>query len=401
MVDQAESRVLSPGNRRLHLTFLDGLRGILAFYVVLFHVVAGGDQSLALDTFLLNFLRFGHEAVVGFIVLSGFVLALPMARWARQALPGELRGFFNRRALRILPGYYAALFLYPLCFLLVECLKYVTGEGADWGRIRGLFISADMLSHLFLLQNLSESWSSSVNLNPVLWSMSTEWWIYFVFALILLPMWRRFGVFSAACASMVLGLLPIASLSLGGPTLAGFPYLLGAFGLGMAGAALVCRNSEASEHLFRRWRVGMIAAASIASVLFCYIAVAASSIRMYYTTRWISDLLLAVIFSSFVVLATPVAAARHHTSGAIALTIRILESRPVVWLGQISYSLYLTHLTVWLTIRATLGLAPIKRIIHFPVDSLGINVLVLIPTLLLAAYGFHLLFEKPFLTRQS
>ena len=30
---------------RLHLTFLDGIRGLAAFYVLLFHIVANGDSK--------------------------------------------------------------------------------------------------------------------------------------------------------------------------------------------------------------------------------------------------------------------------------------------------------------------------------------------------------------------
>ena len=70
------------------------------------------DRSpIAAETDLLglltNWLLYGHLAVDVFIVLSGFCLMLPVAR-SGGALADGARGFFVRRARRILPPYFAA-----------------------------------------------------------------------------------------------------------------------------------------------------------------------------------------------------------------------------------------------------------------------------------------------------
>jgi len=379
--------------KRLHLGFLDGLRGFAALYVVLFHVVANGKGELLADTFLLNFLRFGHEAVVVFIVLSGFVLALPVSRSPQLAVSGGLSGFFKRRARRILPAYYAALFMLPLFFFAIKFLKYITGEGTNWNRITDNYINADMLSHLFLLHNLSPAWSTSIN--PVLWSLSTEWWIYFVFALILLPIWRRFGVFKAVLVSIVLGLVPTVMHLLDLPTLAASPHLLGAFGLGMLSAALLFSDS----HSFA-WHKILKVITPLVFIAFCFISIVIPSIRS--NSKWFTDFLVAIVCATFILFTAAAAINENKSRGLITTrVIQILESRPLSLLGRFSYSLYLTHLVVWAMLGITLNLAPVKRLVDFSLGPMPIRILILIPLLLISAYVFYLLFEKPFLRHRK
>ena len=252
---------------RFHLTYLDGLRGLSAFYVLLFHVIADGKEALSSDVSLFNFLRFGHEAVVVFVVLSGFLLSLQVVRSPQLELEGGLRGFFMRRARRILPGYYAALLLLPIFYLAIDSLKHFLGEGGNWTRTIGLIFSTDMVLHLFLLQNLSNTWTFSGDFNMVLWIVVTEWWIYFVFALVLLPVWRRLGATVATCGSIVIGLLPPAMQLLDWPTLTGCPHLVGAFGLGMMSAALVHKYNRSFQLAVPRMVLIIVMTLSIFSVL--------------------------------------------------------------------------------------------------------------------------------------
>ncbi len=81
---------------RVHLSFLDGIRGLASLYVVLHHVwlasfprQAGGSVcGICLDApDWSNWLKFGHLAVAVFIVVSGFSLAL-FSRAAWRPAPG-------------------------------------------------------------------------------------------------------------------------------------------------------------------------------------------------------------------------------------------------------------------------------------------------------------------------
>ncbi len=82
--------------------FIDGLRGMTAFYVVLHH--ASEEVTLTTDSrylsinheFLLSFFSFGHWAVDVFIVISGYCIFYP---WSGEKMP-ELRGGWKAYALR-------------------------------------------------------------------------------------------------------------------------------------------------------------------------------------------------------------------------------------------------------------------------------------------------------------
>jgi peptidoglycan/LPS O-acetylase OafA/YrhL len=384
-------------NKRLHFDFLDGVRGLSAFYVLLFHIVVDGKEGLIGETFFLNLFRFGHEAVVIFIVLSGFVLTLPVARSSVPNLSNGIKHFFRRRAKRILPGYYAALFLLPVYFFVVEVSKRLVGETTDWERIRTLFFSGDMFSHLLLVHNISSKWEGGIN--PVLWSMGTEWWIYFIFALVLIPLWKRFGPVTALAGSILLGMIPTVLLMFGLPTLYGFPHLLMGFGLGMASAILIC-----SQHYRQHndtWNTALNISALLSFLFFFLIMIYLPSIRLDPKTRFIPDLLVAIVCSGVIIKLSFVEIDGRAKSKILFSIKKILEFKPIKKLGEFSYSLYLTHLAVWSMIGITLHLAPVQAVVNVSVDPMPVRLFVVIPFLVLFAYGFYTIFEKPFLHRHT
>jgi peptidoglycan/LPS O-acetylase OafA/YrhL len=108
----------------INLQALDVLRGVLATYVVCGHARwllwcgYGTWVSTGPHPFWQNVIasasaavRYGHEAVIVFFVLSGFFIHLTASkRLAGSAIETfDLRGFFRRRARRLLPGYVVAL----------------------------------------------------------------------------------------------------------------------------------------------------------------------------------------------------------------------------------------------------------------------------------------------------
>src|SRR6478752_4047701 len=91
------------------LAGLDGVRGLAALFVVVNHVFLRAFPGYPVDRapFWAGWFIYGRFAVVVFIVLSGFSLALSPARRGWR-LDGISR-FARRRAWRILPAYWAAL----------------------------------------------------------------------------------------------------------------------------------------------------------------------------------------------------------------------------------------------------------------------------------------------------
>jgi peptidoglycan/LPS O-acetylase OafA/YrhL len=76
--------------------------------------------------------------------------------------------------------------------------------------------------------------------------------------------------------------------------------------------------------------------------------------------------------------------------------IRLLEAPAIVWLGAISYSLYLIHAPVLASLHV------VTRHIQLPaLPTLGVLIGLGVPLALLAAFGFHLVCERPFLARRA
>src|SRR5688572_16117214 len=105
-----------PEASRIHLLYLEGIRGWAAVFVALHHVwqfvVTRSDAHELPRWFTaMTVFKFGGYAVPVFIVLSGYCLMLPIARSTNSELAGGVRQFAVRRARRILIPYYAALAL--------------------------------------------------------------------------------------------------------------------------------------------------------------------------------------------------------------------------------------------------------------------------------------------------
>ncbi|MBR1732502.1 MAG: acyltransferase [Alloprevotella sp.] len=93
-----------------HYDILDGLRGVAALIVILYHVFECFDWSPAPR---------GYLAVDFFFVLSGFVIGYAYDdRWGCGLKPG---GFFRRRLIRLHPMVVLGALLGAVCFLLQGC----------------------------------------------------------------------------------------------------------------------------------------------------------------------------------------------------------------------------------------------------------------------------------------
>ena len=234
----------------LHVNYLDGIRGLAALYVLLEHVqltglgLIGADKpSAAAASPLQHFARllnssvlgFGHAAVDIFIVLSGYCLMLPVVHSFDHDLRGGIGGFFKRRAIRILPPYYAALMI----ALLVTISSGMFHQVSDW----------NLIAHLLLIHSLTPRWVFGIS--APLWSVAVEWQIYFVFALLLLPVWRRTSNAIFLTFALVLGLLPIYLMPTHWNLECSCSWYIGLFALGMvaAGGSVRFNSQTAARRL--------------------------------------------------------------------------------------------------------------------------------------------------------
>ena len=374
---------------RLRLDFLDGLRGLAALYVMFGHAFAlstfdGGSVSHEFSPLFVRLtqgLQYAHFAVGVFIVLSGFCLMLPVARSQSRSLQGGLTGFFARRARRILPPYYAALaFVVGILLLSHHFVKHAREGMAD--------LSAGcVLSHVFLVHNLFEKYSEA--LDKPMWSVGWEWQIYFLFALILLPIWRRTGAGFTVAAGFTLGFLPIVVLPRQDNLSWMNPWYVGLFALGMA-AAVVSSTEEYQDWRARTAAIRNVLLSVMALGFVALVNLAPGWLDLKY--YWISDPAIGLTTSLLIL------ACADRSAGAplVPGITRGLESRAAMWLGAVSYSLYLVHYPVLKKMRDVLDQHHVSR--HGDIAAIF---LIGIPLSLGLTYIFHRIFERPFMSGRS
>ena len=353
-----------------HLAYLDGMRGLAALYVVMYHaVVVYGD--LVPQRFLTRrFEPFMHGSigVTVFITLSGFCLMAPVSKTAALTLRGGVSGYLKRRAWRVLPAYYAALasaFVIPLMVSLVFRNTLAPGR-VTWIIFTG---AKDLALHIALLHNLSSH--TAQDILPPLWSVATEFQIYLVFAFLLLPAARRLGMTALMIAAAAASIVPFVLLPANHNCASACPWLLIAFAIGTVAASAI-RGS------LRSAAAPVIVAAAI-------IFFPDTAFPNGWSAYWIKqDIEVALLAGATMTMCV-------RSPGIIIR--RILEWKPLVWLGISSYSLYLTHYLVLAAIRVLwLGNSPMRPMLK-PTFSLIIGV----PLAILFSRGFYRLFERPFM----
>ena len=148
----------------------DLLRVLAAWAVGAFHI---WQQSWYSGAAPAHWLRAGSVGVDWLVLLSAFCLFLPWANAAAQGRPLPLTRpavFYRRRAVRLLPAYYASL-LFSLVLALYR---------AGWSRTLGI----DLAAHLTLTQQLFPQSYLATRLNGVTWTLTVFALFYLVFPLL-------------------------------------------------------------------------------------------------------------------------------------------------------------------------------------------------------------------------
>jgi peptidoglycan/LPS O-acetylase OafA/YrhL len=366
----AGAPVAGPPRPAERVHWLDGVRGVAATFVVVHHMwsaVWPTTQPVNLGPWWLGWLLYGHMAVATFIVVSGFSLALAPLRDGGR-LSGGIRRFLRRRAWRILPAYLAAL---VLSIAITALLLEPDLSPAQIARTFGVYG--------LLLQDAV----GSPNPNFALWSIAVEWQIYFVFPLILL-IGRRTSIVTAAASTFLVVILAHQAAAMGGvlDKIYGLtPQFLALFTLGVLAVWLGRRATATSM------RGPLLATAILGLGGFVVLAATQGSEWVAARFFWMDLLFGTGIAAVFTLM----------YSGALGSLRRVLSSRPLMWLGLFSYSLYLIH-------------EPLTRVFQkyifgpldlSPVATYGVSLALGLPAILALAYGFHLVFEAPFLHQRG
>ncbi|HVX35953.1 MAG TPA: acyltransferase [Hyphomicrobium sp.] len=301
---------------------LDLLRGAAALAVFFCHVrgaafvefgaLPASQKTTAVATFF-ALTRMGHEAVLVFFVLSGFLVG-------GSAINRALQKQFDARAYAIDRATRIFIPLIPACILTVVIGSLALNSKPDWLQV-GLNIVG-----------LNEVFGATLTINAPLWSLASEIWFY-VFAGAAAYSLSKRGINVTASVALLCAIAILAN--------ARILYLL----FWCLGAASIFALS---------WRhKGAIALVGLLSFLIgCAIYEADAPSRSFTNIvvmpAWISEMLVSI----GVCLALP-----FLCSSKLSGVLKPI-CKPVLYLSRMSYSLYLIHypincaLDIWLP-RAT------------------------------------------------
>lgn len=360
---------------RIRLEYVDGLRALTALYVLIHHEwreiwpYEFHRPPPGMLLYLTGWLNFGHLGVSAFIVISGFCLMLPVLR-NQGVLPGTIRQWLVRRGWRILPPYYAAL---GLSLLLGKSL-ISQATGTIWDGSLHLD-RANIISHLLLVQDIY----GPTRINYVLWSIATEWHIYFIFPLLLL-LWAAAGPRNATVIVTVVSYVVYLLLHAVGIEPAWFavvPQYVALFAFGMLAATIVTSQESRWVRLRTSIRWELVAAAMLV-VVCVYLALFGDHEYVY------ADYAMGLSVAALLILCG---------RGSNSSLRTLLSFKPLRWVGTFSYSLYLIHAPLiqllWQYVIHPLHLSdPITFVLLVSIGT---------PLIVGTAYVFYRLFERPFM----
>lgn len=355
------------------LVFIEGLRGLAALYVVIGHICSMADPGVFMGIrgpgpewlhVAMQPFGFGHLAVAAFIVMSGFCLQTSLFNGGTGEL-SDLKRFFKRRALRILPPYYACLALSVLVAFYITPL----GHGLPFSQY--IPVTKDvLLSHAFMYHNFSPDWMYKVN--GVLWSIAIESQLYLLFPLLVWLMAKtgRPGMLVAASS------VSIAILMVWPHSEKLYPWYLALFALGMATSHLAYKPPK--------WRGPSAFSALLLASGALYGCIWSSEHRQSLPVcdAWMGLVLVCILYA-----------------GAISKKLwlgKFLSCKPLAGLGAISYSLYLMHHPIMQPLfifRPQWAQDPLLATVYLLCVGL--------PAILLVCTAFWFLFERPFVSKRA
>jgi peptidoglycan/LPS O-acetylase OafA/YrhL len=163
-----------PAPRRQRDAALDGLRGLAVLMVFIFHYGGGLKSTDSLVHLAGIITEAGWIGIVLFFALSGFLITGGL--WESSGQKHHLRNFYGRRALRILPLYYAA---------LLAAAVFSIARGSTFAELKPILLYVFFLQDLPHLSTIAGQFTSALPLYH-LWTLAVEEQFYLLWPLVLL-----------------------------------------------------------------------------------------------------------------------------------------------------------------------------------------------------------------------
>jgi peptidoglycan/LPS O-acetylase OafA/YrhL len=338
--------------RQERLDYLDSIRGIAALIVVCchcwqLHAVAFIDRhryfadvtGSPLDTFYYILERIsqgGRAAVIIFFVLSGFVLSLSL-----QKNPLPYGNYLTRRMFRIYPTFAITIIA---SFALHRMIGTVNYDGLEWH----LSNNQPDTSYTVLLKHfLFWGTKPARMLDGVMWTLVHEIRISLIFPFILLLLirykWRALIMLQTLSITCTLGILYITGIVIKGYE--EDTFLLSLFDTGYfiiffaAGAYLAIERQWVAEKIssLPKWCVLLLIPIIIVLLL-------KSDTNTSKAIGCISDYMRGL--GAILLIALPLGIKKFSSA---------LHHQIPIWLGRVSYSLYLVHVPIVYALTQTIA----------------------------------------------
>ena len=299
--------------KRTFLKTHSALRGVAATLVIFYHLKFGTSYRLPLET-ATSFFDRGYLWVDVFFVLSGFVISHAYLPAKGSMTLVATRAYLVSRIARIYPLHITILLILLLFYVMVS----IAQQRAD------PHLQAAGLYNLFSTLALTQTWLGSVgpNLdwNVPSWSISAEMQVYLLFPLI------AWGI--ATAERLALLVLSIFA--------AGFYLWIGANGsldiIDQAAVVRCCAGFCLGVLCFRVTPILSVVPAAVLSI----IQTLAFAIIVITMAAGLPDILVPP--AAFLLV--------WATATDQGILTRLLSHRAALWMGQLSYAIYLVHVPV-------------------------------------------------------
>lgn len=289
--------------------YIDTLRGLAAAYVVIYHVLYIPQPSLSISPRLIPWISRGYTGVTLFFVLSAFTMMNSM-----RGRSGESRRdlkFYIRRFFRIAPLYY-----FWLAVMLLRILAYRIPIPPLW-----IFTTFTFTFNFFPGWEQGLVWAS--------WTLGVEMFFYLLFPLFFrfVTDWKRAVLLipltiliAFLFEQFIRQILPASSVDLYLYT--SFFMKLPAFAFGIL-IFFVYEALIEGRKVPRVWSIFLLAAALAGFPTFVYHWIPFRSVifELVFTSAFFSCLVLGLAIQPW----------------------RVVVNRLTIFLGTISYSVYLAH----------------------------------------------------------
>lgn len=323
----------------------DGLRAVAILLVVSWHGALASRFPVEAMGALRPIVMTGWAGVDLFFALSGFLITSLLLREERhnEGVTGapwfSLRAFYLRRVLRIMPVFYVVFLLATFVFSLA-LPSYHGRQVLHVGSWLGLWPYATFWGNYFV--NWPSLTAGHRVWNPgegytVLWSLCVEEHFYLLWPALLAickrPQVRLVIALTVCVALMGARWLALARLAVPHQAIHALSHFrIDSILWGAAGAIAVDRWPAVLAAV----RVRRIALASVGVAITVLVGLGALSVLPPPTPLGISvGLTLLAVFSTLLL--------GELVGSPASPLVRVLELRPIAWLGRLSYAMYLVH----------------------------------------------------------